>query len=40
MNAENIQRAQAIYDLYKQETPAWFVKLSEKGVVKKRTIGA
>ena len=40
INAENIQRAQAIYDLYKQETPAWFVKLSEKGVVKKRTIGA
>ena len=40
MNADNIQRSQTIYELYKQEIPAWFVKLSNKDVAKTRAIGA
>lgn len=40
MNADNIQRSQTIYELYKQEIPAWFVKLSNKDITKTHAIGA
>lgn len=40
MTSDNIKRIQDLYELYEQQKPAWFVKLSNKDVTKTHAIGA
>lgn len=40
MTSDNIKRIQDLYELYEQQKPAWFVKLSDKGMAKTHAIGA
>lgn len=38
MTPDNVERVKALYDLYDQQIPTWFVRLSDKSITKKRAM--
>ena len=40
MTPDNVKRVKTLYDVYDQQIPTWFVRLSDKGATKKRTMAA
>lgn len=40
MTPDNVERVKTLYDVYEQQIPAWFVRLSDKGATMKRKMTA